>query len=115
MRTETPMPEIAAVGSKRSAVVLLMLILGGVIGLLVLIPSEAQSNRFFGACLIAAGAMNVLLHRRIGRQLLRQVNSRSPLISNFWKRMGHDGIQLLYLGIGIILAAAGLFLLIRHA
>ena len=109
------MPEIASVESKRGAVVLLMLILGGVIGLLVVIPSEPQSNRFFGACLIAAGAMNVLLHRRIGRQLFRQVHSRSPLISNFWKRMGQDGIQLLYLGIGIILAAAGLFLLIRHA
>jgi hypothetical protein len=115
VRIETPMPEIAAVESKRGVVVLLMLILGGVIGLLVMIPSESQSNRFFGACLIAAGAMNVLLRRMIGRQLFRQVNSSSPLISNFWKRMGQDGIQLLYLGIGIILAAAGLFLLIRHA
>ncbi len=114
-RVETPMPEIAVVESRRDVVVLLILILGGVIGLLVVIPSDPHLNRFFGACLIGAGAMNALLHRRIGRQHFKLVHSMSPVISNFWKRIGQGGIQLLYLGIGVILAATGLFLLIRSA
>ena len=109
------MQEIAAVESRRGLIVLLILILAGMIGLLVAIPSDPHSDRFFGACLIGAGAMNALLHRRIGRQVFKQVHSMSPVFSNFWKRIGQDGTQLLYLGIGIILAAAGLFLLIRSA
>ena len=51
---------------------------------------------------------------KLGQQF-KQVHSMYPLVFNFWKRIGQDGIQLLYLGIGIILAAAGLFLLIRSA
>jgi hypothetical protein len=109
------MPEIAEVKSRRGVIVLLVLIFAGVIGLLVAVPSEPHADRFFGACLIGAGGMNVLLHRQIGRQGFKQVHSMYPVVFNFWKRIGQDGIQLLYLGIGIILAAAGLFLLIRSA
>jgi hypothetical protein len=85
------------------------------IGLVMVIPSGPHLNRLFGACLIGVGAMNALLYRRIGRQHFKQAHSMSPVISNFWKRIGQDGTQLLYLGIGIILAVAGLFLLIRSA
>jgi hypothetical protein len=112
---ETPTPEIATLDSRRGVVVLLVLILGGIIGLLVVIPSDPHLNRFLGACLIGAGAMNALLHRRFGQQHFRQVAVMSPVISNFWKRIGQNGIQRLYLGIGIILAAAGLLLLIKSA
>ncbi len=109
------MPEIAEVKSKGGVIALLILILAGVIGLLVAVPSEPHSDRFFGACLIGAGCMNVLLHGNIGRQHFKQVHWRYAVVSNFWKRIGQGGLQLLYLGIGIILAVAGLFLLIRSA
>jgi hypothetical protein len=109
------MPQPAAGANRRAVIVLLILVLAGMMGLLVMIPSNPDLNRFFGAGLIGAGALNVLLHRRIGRQYFEQVRSMPSIMSNFWHRIGRDGIQLLYLGIGIILAAAGLFLLIRSA
>ena len=109
----TRMPEIATAESRRSLIALLILILAGMVGLLVAVPWEPHSDRFFGACLVGAGAMNILLHRRIGRQHFKQVQSMWPAVSNVWKRIGQDGIQILYLGVGIILAAAGLFFLLR--
>ncbi len=34
-------------------------------------------------------------------------------VANFWQFIGKEGAQFLYLGIGTILAAAGVFLLIK--
>jgi drug/metabolite transporter (DMT)-like permease len=69
--------------------------------------------RFFGICLIAIGVFNVLLHKRFGRQTLKWAHSMPGVVTNFWEYIGKDGVQLFYLGIGIILIAAGLFLWIR--
>jgi hypothetical protein len=99
--------------SRRWVIGLLILISAGVIGFLIVVPSSA--NRSLGTCLVAIGAFNILLHRAIGRQVFRQTQTMPPFISTFWKHFDKEGSEILYLGIDIILATAGLFLLIRSA
>ena len=59
------------------------------------------------------GAFNVLLHRRFGRIYFKWGQVAPALGFDFWNCIGEDGAQLLFLGIGIILVAAGSLLLIR--
>jgi hypothetical protein len=71
-------------------------------------------GRLEGGFLFAVGAMNVLFHRRFGRQVFVRGRSMKPkIVSRFWEYGGERGAQLLYLGIGMILAAAGCALLIK--
>jgi hypothetical protein len=83
------------------------------LGVLVyVIPSDG--DRFFGSCLLAFGAMNALFHRRLGRQVFKQGRSMPPdMVRRFWEIGGERGTQLLYLGIGLILSAAGGVLIIK--
>jgi hypothetical protein len=83
------------------------------LGVLVyVIPSDL--GRFFGGCLLAVGAMNILFHRSFGRKVFGSGRSmRPPIISRFWGQVGQPGAQLLYLGIGIILSVAGGVLIVK--
>jgi len=62
---------------------------------------------------VEAGAFNVLLHRTFGQQAFDWTRSMPPFVANFWLFFGKEGAQFLYLGIGTIFGAAGLFLLIK--
>jgi hypothetical protein len=53
------------------------------------------------------------LHQILGRHSYNSAKSMPPLISKFWEHNGLRGAQFLYLGIGIAVAAAGVFLLVR--
>lgn len=66
-----------------------------------------------GTCFLAIGAMNILFHRRIGKQIYAQAQSMRPVVSKVWEGLGGQrGAQILYLGIGIVFAFAGCALLI---
>jgi len=99
--------------SVRWVVALLLVIAAGVSWLLYRIPPSV--GRLPGGFLLAIGALNILLHRRLGRQIFAWGHSMSPIVARFWERGGETGAQLLYLGIGLILAVAGCVLLIRSA
>jgi hypothetical protein len=73
------------------------------------------SYRFLGGALTGAGAMNILFYRRFGRQTFDSTRSMRPSVAIFWERIGEKGTQFLYLGIGIVLALAGFFVLMRSA
>jgi len=96
---------------KRALIALIILIAAGVTGLLFVVPSSG--SRFFGTCLVAAGTFNILLHKTFGRQAFDWTRSSPSFVANFWQFIGKEGAQFLYLGIGTILAAAGVFLLIK--
>ena len=81
-----------------------------VIAFVIAIPSIAY--RPLGACFAVIGAFNIAMHRTFGRQVQRQAQSM-PLAAEFWNRLGTDGTQSLYLGIGLILACVGCLLLIK--
>jgi hypothetical protein len=94
-----------------SVVVALLVLLVAMILLVSAIP--ANLSGFFGGVLIALGIMNVLFYRRFGQHILNSSRKMSPFISGFWSRVGKEGSQLLYLGIGIVLAIGGFALLIK--
>jgi len=75
------------------------------------VPSDV--SRLFGGFLLTIGAMNILFHRRFGRKDYGRVRSMSPFVAKFWNIGGEKGVQLLYLGIGVIVALVGCVLLIR--
>ena len=92
-------------------VILLAPVATGVSWLAHKIPSSLGKGP--GGVLVAIGVFNVLLHRRLGRQISSRSQSMPPLVARFWNQGGERGAQLLYLGIGIILVVAGGVLLIR--
>jgi uncharacterized membrane protein YfcA len=94
-------------------IALLVIIAAGVSWLASKLPPDG--DRLFGGFFLVVGAMNVLFHRRFGRQVYRKAHSMSPFVSRPWDSVGEKGIQVLYLGIGIIFAVVGCVLLIRSA
>lgn len=96
---------------KRGVFVMLTLICAGIVVFLFAIPSAG--SKFVGVCFIVIGAFNILLHQILGRHSYNSAKSMPPLISKFWEHNGLRGAQFLYLGIGIAVAAAGVFLLVR--
>ncbi len=104
-------PMTGFINPRRALIALLIFIAAGVTGLLFVVPSGG--SRFFGTCLVAIGAFNVLLHKTFGRQIFDWTRSMPSFVAKFWGFIGKEGAQFLYLGIGTVLAAAGLFLLIK--
>ncbi|PYU53483.1 MAG: hypothetical protein DMG48_01465 [Acidobacteria bacterium] len=105
------LPMTGFINPRGVLIALLILLAAGVTGFLFVLPSSA--SRFFGTALLAAGGFNVLLHRTFGRQAFDRTRSMQPFVANFWWFIGKERAQFLYLGIGTILAAAGLFLLTK--
>lgn len=74
----------------------------------------ATEGRGIGIFLVAVGAMNIVLHRRLGRQVFtRSMKSKASFVVRFWERIGENTVQLFYLGLGIILGLSGAFLFVR--
>ena len=74
--------------------------------------ASPSPGKFGGGFLLAIGALHVLFYRRTGRKFFAKTQSRRPFVASFWARTGERGTQLLFLGIGIILAVAGCILLV---
>jgi hypothetical protein len=78
--------------------------------LICVLPREGDG--FVGACLFALGAANLLLYRKGGRGYFRQTQRAPSQLAQVWAFIGERGTQLLFLGTGIILAAAGCVLVV---
>lgn len=74
------------------------------------IPSDGY--RFLGIVFLTVGIIEILLHKQHARRLYNKASSLPPIGAKFWEYLGEDGIQILYLGIGIALATGGLLALI---
>src|SRR5438093_13358231 len=105
------LPMTGFINPRGVLIALLILLAAGVTGFLFVLPSSA--SRFFGTALLAAGGVNVLLHRTFGRQAFDRTRSMQAFVATFWWFVGKARAQCLYLGIGTILRAAALFLLTR--
>jgi hypothetical protein len=95
--------------AKKLVVVVLALVFGLLISWAIVLPPD--SDRFVGVCLIVGGALYIALHRWSGRSAVR-LGPAMPLVSGLWTRLGREGAQAIYLGIGILLLAVGGGLLI---
>lgn len=105
------MQMINARENKSGLVFLLIIIFAGVVSFTIVVPTSEST--FLGSCLVAVGAFNILLHRVFGRQTFEWMRRQPAFVASFWTRTGQKGTQLLYLWMGIILASAGSFLLIK--
>ncbi len=72
-------------------------------------------SKWVGGFLLVIGALNVLSYRRTGRRAFASMRSKHPFAAWFWVHIGESGSQLLFLGIGIILAIAGCILFIMES
>jgi hypothetical protein len=84
------------------------------IGMTVLVYAILPSHpgMLGGGFFLALGAMNVLLCKSTGRKFFATTQLSPPFVANFWAHSGERGTQLLFLGIGTILAVAGCILLV---
>jgi hypothetical protein len=71
------------------------------------------SNRSLGVCLIIVGALLMMFSGALGRSAIKQSRSLPANIVKVWDFFGVEGLQRLYLGLGIVLAIAGLVELVR--
>jgi hypothetical protein len=72
------------------------------------LPNAKLGGGFF----LAIGVLHVLFYERTGRKFFAKTQSSWPHIARFWAHCGERGTQLLFLGIGIILAVSGCILLV---
>lgn len=86
----------------------LALVLAALVSWALAVPST--SGRFLGVCLVGIGILYIALYRKSGQWAFRQ-GQGLPLVSGLWGRLGTEGAQALYLGIGVALVAIGFGLL----
>jgi hypothetical protein len=66
---------------------------------------------FSAIFLSAIGAVNLIWHRSIGRELFSWSQTTRRKAGKFWQQLGTEGIARLYLALGIIFCSGGLLLL----
>jgi hypothetical protein len=97
--------------SRRLVVVLLSLVSVLLIAFLFMLPSDGSG--FVVAGLVAGGAFYILFHRKSGHWAHKQGRAISG-VYRLWSDLGEEGAKSLYLGIGVILTAAGCILLTKY-
>jgi Ca2+/Na+ antiporter len=89
---------------------LAVIAIGMTVFVYVILPSHP--GMLGGGFFLALGALNALFCKSTGRKFFAKTQSSAPFVANFWAHSGERGTQLLFLGIGIILAVAGCILLV---
>jgi len=69
-------------------------------------------SKFLGGCLLAAGTLNVLFCKSTGRKFYAKTQASRPFVAGFWAHSGERGVQVFFLGIGVIFTVAGCLLII---
>jgi hypothetical protein len=69
-------------------------------------------SSLFGGFFLVFGITNVLCYRTTGRRFFAKTQSSPPFVAHVWACGGENGVQVLFLGIGIIFAVAGCFVII---
>jgi hypothetical protein len=70
-------------------------------------PLQNQDRLLFGGFFLAIGVTNVLFCKTSARKLFAKTQAGPPFVASVWGYVGQKGVQVLFLGIGIIFFAAG--------
>jgi hypothetical protein len=97
--------------SMRLVVAQLVLVAAGV-GFIFYVTLPLPSSKLAGGFFFAIGSLNALFYKRTGQKFYAKSQSSWRQVAKFWARSGERGTQILFLGIGIILAVAGCALLL---
>jgi hypothetical protein len=66
----------------------------------------------FGGFLLAMGITNLVFWRTNGRKLFARTQAYPPFVARVWARGGEKGVQVLFLGVGVIFGVAGCIVMI---
>jgi hypothetical protein len=77
-----------------------------------LLREPISDSKLIGGFLLAIGALHLCFYKSSGRKFYARTQSLPPHFARFWARIGERGVQLLFLGFGIIFSVAGCILLI---
>jgi hypothetical protein len=66
-----------------------------------------NNSKFIGGFVLAIGVLHLLFYKRSGRKFYARTQSLPTYFARFWACGGEMGMQLLFLGFGIILIVAG--------
>jgi hypothetical protein len=92
-------------------IALLVLIALGV-AVIVYVALSLPGAKLGGGFFLAIGALNMMFYKSTGRMFFAKTQSSPPFVASFWAHGGERETQLLFLGIGLILAVAGCILLV---
>jgi hypothetical protein len=65
-----------------------------------------------GGFLLAIGITNLVFWRTNGRKLFARTQAYPPFVARVWARGGEKGVQVLFLGVGVIFGFAGCIVMI---
>ncbi len=71
------------------------------------VSQPLPDSKFFGGFFLLIGIANVLFCKTTGRKLFAKTQASPHFIARVWAHGGEKGVQVLFLGIGIILVIAG--------
>jgi hypothetical protein len=80
------------------------------VAFIVYVALPGPDIKLFGGFFLTIGLLNIFSHKTTGRRIFSITQSSWFFLPEFWARGGERATQLLFLGIGIILAAAGCIL-----
>ena len=66
----------------------------------------------FGGFFLAIGIPNLVFWRTNGQKLFTRTQACPPFVARVWARGGEMGVQVLFLGVGVIFAVAGSIVMI---
>ena len=66
----------------------------------------------FGGVFLAIGIANVVFCKTNGRKFFARTQASPPFVARVWACGGEKGVQVLFLGIGVIFAVAGCFVIL---
>src|SRR5580692_10093330 len=81
-----------------------LVLVAGCLGFVVhdVLRSQGSGTKWLGGFFLMIGSMNLLLYRKGGRKLFSRTQSFPPFFSKFWTYIGENGVQFLFLGLGVI-------------
>jgi len=92
--------------SMRWVVAVLVLCACGV-GVIVYVALPLPSIKLGGGFLSAIDLLHMLFYKKSGQRFFARTQSIPPYFAKFWARGGEKGMQILFLGLGVIFVVAG--------
>ncbi len=88
-------------------VIVQLLVVAILIAAFVLVILPSHPGELGGGFFVAVGIMNIVSYKSTGRKIFAKTQTSRPFVAKFWAHNGEFGTQVLFLGIGVILAIAG--------
>ena len=88
-------------------VIALLVVLAVWMGAVIYLLRPLPDRLLFGGFFFVIGITKVIFHKTAGRKFFARTQAGPPFVARVWATGGEKGVQVLFLGIGIILAIAG--------